>query len=79
MCAACIGMGPTPGVAREHMELAWTWNVDLLRRLIPRTGGDWGVLSVIVSFLLLIVGAVVSVRKGTPPRETEGQEANIAG
>ncbi len=64
LCLSCIAMGPTPGVAREHVMFAWNWHVDLLKRLIPRTGGDWGVLSVIASFLLLVAGAVVSVNKG---------------
>ena len=48
-------------------------SADALQRLIPRTLFDWGVVSVAAAFVLLALGALISLTRRTPVGEDVGQ------
>lgn len=47
----------------------WAYSVAVVRRLIPQTQAAWGVISLVGAFLLLAIGAFVSLTK-RPAEET---------
>jgi hypothetical protein len=63
-CFAAIGLGGSPELALHNLEAIWNWQAAVVDRSRPRSATDWGVLSVIASFVLLLMGAGVSVFKG---------------
>ena len=64
------GLGNSP-VEMQHHSLGMARSTyALLKRLVPKTPMQWGVLAVAGSFVMLGVGAVLSLRKqplGEPP------------
>jgi hypothetical protein len=64
ICLAFIGVGASPDTARQNVEFVWNWLVSNCRRFQPRTASDWGVLSIVASFVLLLIGAAVSILRG---------------
>jgi hypothetical protein len=66
ICFASIGLGASPGMAAQNLTAVWNGLVAIVRRVYPRTTSDWGVLSVITSFVLLVLGAGVSILRGSP-------------
>jgi hypothetical protein len=73
MCTAAIGFGASPGMAAQNIATLWNWLVAAGRRFQPRTSSDWGVLSVIASFVLLVLGACASLFKYPNP-VADGQD-----
>jgi hypothetical protein len=74
VCAASIPMGASPADALNNLEMIWNWLVATYRRLHPQTQSDWGILSVIASFILLLLGAAISLLRG-PARDEESPMA----
>jgi hypothetical protein len=64
ICLASIGLGASPGMAAQNFIAVWNGLVAMVRRVYPQTTSDWGVLSVIASFVLLLLGAAVSIVRG---------------
>jgi hypothetical protein len=62
-CFAAAGLGVSLPAIVQSVQTGWSSVVDVGRRLIPRTSTHWGVLSVVASFLLLVLGAIASVMK----------------
>lgn len=63
-CFAAAGLGVSLPAIWQSVQSGWSAGVDVGRRLIPRTSTHWGVLSVVASFVLLVLGAITSVMKG---------------
>jgi hypothetical protein len=69
--AGCLVLA---GMGTNVMEIDLTamrtlrWLVDSLRRLIPETAGQWGCVAIVLSFALLGIGAVVSLKAAPPPK-----------
>jgi hypothetical protein len=61
ICLAFIGVGVSLDAARQSIEFIWNWLASTYRRLETSTASDWGVLSIIASFVLLLIGAAVSI------------------
>lgn len=63
MCLMTAGIGHSPGamventVSRGDRLLEWIW------KLVPRTLTQWGIISVIASFILLALGLLLSLLK----------------
>ena len=84
--AAAAGVwafGPSPAAVAEwakgtwaftttRASMAWDDAIDFVRRLVPQTQAAWGVVSLVGAFLLLGVGALVSLTK-RPAEETAEQ------
>jgi hypothetical protein len=70
-CLALIGAGASWESARQNLVDVWNWLVAVFERRHPRSAHDWGVLSVIASFVLLLAGAAASILKGVPTDEEE--------
>jgi hypothetical protein len=62
-CFAAAGLGVSAPAIWQSLQLGWGASLDLGRRLVPRTGTHWGVLSVVSSFVLLALGVLSSVIK----------------
>jgi hypothetical protein len=62
-CAIAFGMGPSVDDMQQNITVTAEHTQTWLERLTPRTGQQWGVLSVITSFLLLGIGFIVSLLK----------------
>jgi len=61
LCLACAGMGQSVGSINDNsLHLAKSSSSQLLR-LIPRTLFAWGFVSVVAAFVLLAIGAAVSM------------------
>ena len=59
--------GPTLATISETSSLVGNWAWDRLVSLVPKTQRQWGAVAMIGSFVLLIVGAWISLFRGTPP------------
>jgi hypothetical protein len=55
------GMGPTVPAMAQTGEARATSTLSFVKLLVPRTSTHWGVLSVALAFVLLAIGAAVSV------------------
>ena len=73
--AACVVLAVLGGSVPDivgRIERAGQWLLDRVCDLVPTTALQWGYTAIASAFLLLGVGAVVSLRSGAtpPPRET---------
>jgi hypothetical protein len=72
---ALLIYGPSPATMRHAYAAAWERGSNTVESVgnavIPETTAGWGVLSVIGSFVLLGIGAAVSLLKGPPEEESE--------
>ena len=59
--------GPTLATISETSSLVGNWAWERLVALVPKTQRQWGAVALVGSFVLLIVGAWVSLFRGTPP------------
>jgi hypothetical protein len=64
---ACMGSS-SANISRNTIEMGDTW-LRRIKRLLPRTNRQWGIISVAMAFLLLAIGAAVSLFK--PRRQIE--------
>ena len=72
LCLACAGMGHSVGTINDNSLHLAKSSTGLLVRMIPRTLFAWGFVSVIAAFVLLAIGAAVSVfRKDVEPIAVE--------
>jgi len=62
--ALISAMGHSPQSVRETLHTMDEFIVKIANAMIPTTPMGWGVMAIIASFVLLGVGAVVSLRKG---------------
>jgi hypothetical protein len=62
--------GPPPEVVfaaiAADIQLVWNGSVWLFKKLFPTTPTAWGALSVVASFVLLILGGAISINRRTP-------------
>ena len=67
-----LGMGAVFGPLWQFIAIAYRWVMELLmkvlRLLIPQTYSQWGIAAVGTSFVLLVIGSVISLWK-RPARE----------
>ena len=63
-CATTAAMGHSLHTVRQTIEQIVHATLKTANAMIPTTPMGWGVAAVIASFVLLIVGAMVSLRKG---------------
>ena len=68
-CGLTASLGHTPEHPRETLRLMAGYLSDAFKAMIPTTAMGWGVLAVVASFVLLGVGAVVSLRKGVEMKD----------
>ena len=61
-------LGNSPAAMRQNSVAMGKAILAYLKRLIPETQMQWGIVAVITSFVMLGLGAMVSLRKH-PPRE----------
>jgi hypothetical protein len=72
MCLAFAGMGHSVGSINENSLNMAKSSANAFDRLIPKTLFAWGFVSVVAAFLLLAIGAAISVmRKDTGPIAVE--------
>lgn len=64
LMAAALGNSPAE-IQRNSLELA-RMLVAQFKRLIPETQMQWGIIAVMASFIMLGIGALVSLRKHPP-------------
>jgi len=74
--AACIcivlgGLGATWSMIVSNLSLVVDKSKETSSRLIPETATQWGVLAVTASFVLLVLGALVSLFKSSAPETLE--------
>lgn len=67
VCLGMAGMGMSIRQILDNLNLGAQQSYSIFKRLLPKDRSDWGVLSMIASFLLLVAGAVVSLRKPSQP------------
>jgi hypothetical protein len=68
VATACVGtaaLGRDIPAMRANLLAALRWLVESARQLVPSTPLEWGVAAVVASFVLLGVGAAISL--GKPP------------
>ena len=70
MCFGIAGVGMSMRQILENLHVGAQVSYDWVKRLWPRTMTHWGVVSMAASFVLLVVGALVSLRR---PVEVEHQ------
>ena len=73
MAAAALmvaALGNSPGAMRQNSLAMAKATLAFLKRLIPETQMQWGIVAVVISFVMLGLGAMVSLRKH-PPRGVE--------
>lgn len=63
-CATTSAMGHSLHTVRQTIEQIAHAMVRAANAMIPTTAMGWGIAAIIASFVLLIVGAMVSLRKG---------------
>jgi len=63
-CAVVAVLGHTAGQARQTFIAMLERIGEFTRAMIPTTPMGWGIIAVVTSFILLGLGAVVSLRKG---------------
>lgn len=76
MCLALAGMGSSVGAINDNAVQVAKSSSNALRKLIPKTLREWGVLSVGASFVLLALGALVSLTRRTSPAIVVEENAN---
>lgn len=64
LCAATAAMGHTLERVRESLNAIGEFISKVANAMVPTTPMGWGVMAVVASFVLLAVGAVVSLRRG---------------
>jgi hypothetical protein len=72
MCLAFAGMGHSVGSINDNSLHMAKSSANAFERLIPKTLFAWGFVSVIAAFVLLAIGAAISVlRKDVGPIAVE--------
>jgi hypothetical protein len=68
--ASLVGSGFGPSVSAMGATATHLANqvIELLKRLVPKTSTQWGVVSVAAAFVLLGIGAAFSLLRAVPPR-----------
>jgi hypothetical protein len=75
-CFLASGLGPNVKEMNRNTVSFFEYWLESIGKLIPRTASAWGVVSVIGAFVLLAMGAGLSLLKGTPqPGEGGAEEA----
>jgi hypothetical protein len=69
ICGALAAMGVNVTEIEEQIMITLRWMVNQTTRLVPETMLQWGYVIIAAAFLLLGVGAVVSLQKTAPPEE----------
>jgi hypothetical protein len=79
MCLGVGGLGASWETISQTTRAGWNCLCDLIDRLTPRTGPQWGIVSVGASFVLLALGALASVMKvrgATGSSQSSGRSAD---
>ncbi|HEV2295860.1 MAG TPA: hypothetical protein VGR35_18585 [Tepidisphaeraceae bacterium] len=72
LCLLGSGLGSSvKDMNRNTLDFMEYW-LESIRRLVPRTTSQWGVVSVVGAFVLLAMGAGLSLLKGAPPSRSGG-------
>jgi hypothetical protein len=66
MCLCAAGLGENPATMTRSLAQIGDKGASTFWRLVPRTLAQWGIVSVVASFVLLVAGVVVSLLR--PPR-----------
>jgi len=61
MCLAVVGLGETPAAMMRNMHYIVQEATSHSSRLVPRTRTHWGITAVGASFVLFVIGALVSL------------------
>jgi hypothetical protein len=69
VAAVCYVLGPSRRQIGDAIQTAWDWTSTLAQRIVPKTLADWGILGLIASFALLLIGFWVSLGKRTSETE----------
>ena len=70
-CLALAGMGTSvESIDLQALRMV-RWMLSTLRRLIPETITQWGIVAIAAAFLLLGIGAIVSLKAAPPPARSE--------
>jgi hypothetical protein len=72
-CAALAMLGANWAEMIANATRLVRWTLRLLRRAIPETPLQWGYLAIAMAFVLLGVGAIVSLRKPAAPSSDSSQ------
>jgi hypothetical protein len=63
LLAFAYTLGATSRILLDNLLKAINFGSNVASKTTPRSSSDWGVLAVIASFGLLVIGAIVSLRK----------------
>lgn len=74
VAAAAYVFGPSRQQVLDVVRAMWTASTDAVRRVVPKTMADWGVVGLVASFAFLGLGFWISLRKsrgGMAPGSSE--------
>ena len=66
-CACMLAMGHSVASINDNSVHVAKTSADGLSRLVPRTMGQWGMVSIIAAFILLAIGALISLSRTESP------------
>jgi hypothetical protein len=69
LCMAAAGAGDSPRAMAATVAAGWRTALAWPRRIVPRTAEQWGVAAVASAFVLLGLGALLSLVKGGRVRD----------
>jgi hypothetical protein len=70
-CLAMVGFGTSVQEIETNLHAMGQQIYALTRRMTPTTQTDWGVLSLVAAFGLLVIGAAISLSKVAEQEATE--------
>lgn len=60
--------GPSPADVRRVSWQTWSWSINVIDRIVPKTLAGWGVVSVLASFFFLLIGGWISLSAPRPQK-----------
>jgi hypothetical protein len=72
LCLFSSGLGPSVKEMNRNTINFFEYWLESLGKLVPRTASAWGVVSVVGAFVLLAMGAGLSLLKGAPTQKEGG-------
>ena len=62
---------PSWATVQSSGERAYRWSADQMGRILPRSRAAWGVMALVGAFVMLAIGAALSLR---PSADGEGDD-----
>jgi len=66
LCLGAAGLGESPGAMANNLTLVSRTTAGTAWRFVPRTVAQWGITSIVASYLLLAIGMLLSLNRPIP-------------